>query len=168
MPDRELYLVRHAIASPRGRRWPDDTQRPLTRVGRDRFVRGVRGLRALGVQVDVVYTSPLVRARQTADLLAEGLAGTPPVHELPALAPGRTPAPLLRILARAGQPRRIALVGHEPELGAVLAWLLGCERPIPLKKGGMSRVDLAGSRVKGGGQLVWFLPPRMVRAVGEE
>jgi len=167
MRERELYLVRHAPAAPRGHRWPDDSVRPLTQAGRERFVRGVRGLRALGVRVDIVCTSPLVRARQTADLLAEGLPGAPSVHEWPALAPGRTPLALLRSLARADLPPRIALVGHEPELGVLLAWLLGSERSIPFRKGGVSRVDLAGSRVKGGGHLVWFLPPRMLRAAGQ-
>lgn len=168
MPDCELYLVRHAVAATRGPRWPDDTQRPLTREGQRRFARGVQGLRALGVRVDAVYTSPLVRARQTADLLVAGLAGDPVVREVSVLAPGHAPSAVMRSLGRLTFPPRLALVGHEPELGILLAWLLGSDRPVPFRKGGVSRVDLRGNRVKGGGRLVWFLSPRMLRSVARK
>ena len=62
----ELYLVRHAIAAERGSEWPDDTKRPLTERGISRFKEAVKGLRHLDVTVDEIFTSPLVRARQTA------------------------------------------------------------------------------------------------------
>ena len=61
----ELYIVRHAIAAERGSEWPDDTKRPLTERGINRFKEVVKGLRRLDITVDEVFTSPLVRARQT-------------------------------------------------------------------------------------------------------
>ncbi len=70
MPPCELYVVRHAIAAERGADWPDDDKRPLTEKGIARFKDGVAGLTWLDVVLDEIFTSPLVRAKQTADLLA--------------------------------------------------------------------------------------------------
>ena len=74
---RSLYLVRHAIAFERGQDWPDDTKRPLTHKGAARMREVVDGLLALGVELDLVITSPLVRAKQTADLVIAGWPGPP-------------------------------------------------------------------------------------------
>src|SRR5918996_4259268 len=113
----ELYLVRHAIAAERGDDWPDDDKRPLTERGIARFREAVNGLKALDVELDEIFTSPLVRAKQTADLLAAGVKGKPSVKLLDALAPGHSPAAVLAQLAKSAKRRRIALVGHEPGLG---------------------------------------------------
>ena len=69
----ELYFVRHGLAEERGEAWPEDTKRPLTDEGIARFRKAEKGLSRVGVAVDVVLTSPLVRARQTAEILATGL-----------------------------------------------------------------------------------------------
>jgi phosphohistidine phosphatase len=156
----ELYLVRHAIAEERGPTWPDDAARPLTAKGRDRFAEVVGGLRALEVRVDVILTSPLTRARQTADLLAAGLEPKPAVRVTDALSPGTTPSALAGALSRAGRAR-IACVGHEPDLGALAAHLVGASRPFDFKKGGVCRIELDGPA--GPGRLVWFAPPRLLR-----
>jgi len=84
----DLYLVRHAIAAERGDEWPDDSKRPLTETGINRFKEAVEGLAWLDVDIDEIFTSPLVRARQTADLLAAALHPRPTVKVLDALAPG--------------------------------------------------------------------------------
>ena len=107
----ELYIVRHAIAAERGSEWPDDTKRPLTERGINRFKEVVKGLRRLDITVDEIFTSPLVRARQTAELLASGLEGKAPVKVLDALAPGHTAASVMTQLARVAKRRRVALVG---------------------------------------------------------
>ena len=80
MPPCELYLVRHGIAAERGDDWPDDTKRPLTERGVSRFKESVGGLKELDGIIDEIFTSPLVRARQTADLLAAGVDGRAAVH----------------------------------------------------------------------------------------
>ena len=85
MPPSEIYLVRHAIAAERGDDWPDDTKRPLTEEGISRFKEAVGGLKALDATIEEIFTSPLVRARQTADLLAAGVRGRPTVKLLDAL-----------------------------------------------------------------------------------
>ena len=161
----ELYLVRHAIAAERGSEWKDDTKRPLTERGVSRFKEEVKGLRRLDVALDEIFTSPLVRARQTAELLAAGLDGKPPVKVLDALAPGHTPAAVMTQLARVAKRRRIALVGHEPDLGELAAHLIGAGRALAFKKGGICRIDLGSLTSKQAASLTWFLPPGVLRQV---
>ena len=161
----ELYLIRHAIAADRGSEWPDDTKRPLTERGMNRFKDAVKGLRRLDVAVDEIFTSPLVRARQTAEILAAGLDGKPPIKVLDALAPGQTSASVMTQLARVAKRRRIALVGHEPELGELAAHLIGAGRALSFKKGGICRIDLGSLTSKRAASLTWFLPPNVLRQV---
>lgn len=161
----ELYLVRHAIAADRGSEWRDDSKRPLTERGINRFKDAVKGLRRLDVVVDEIFTSPLVRARQTADILAAGLDGKPPIKVLDALAPGHTAASVMAQLARVAKRRRIALIGHEPDLGELAAHLIGAGRALPFKKGGVCRIDLGSLTSKHAASLTWFLPPNFLRQV---
>ena len=163
MPSYELYIVRHAIAADRGDEWPDDTKRPLTTRGINRFKDGLGGLKWLEVSIDEIFSSPLVRAKQTADLLSAGVPGTPPVKLLDALAPGHTPAVVMAQLAKAAKRQRIALVGHEPDLGELAAHLVGASRPLVFKKGGMCRIDVGGLGPKRTGSLVWFVTPKVLR-----
>ena len=86
----ELYIVRHAIAAERGPEWPDDDKRPLTERGIDRFKEVVAGLVFLDVQIDVIFSSPLLRAQQTAEFLSDGMPEKIPVGIADALAPGHT------------------------------------------------------------------------------
>ena len=157
--------MRHAIAAERGDEWPDDSKRPLTSRGINRFKEVVKGLRRLDITVDEVFTSPLVRARQTAELLASGLEGKAPVKVLDALAPGHTAASVMTQLARVAKRRRVALVGHEPELGELAAYLIGAGRALAFKKGGICRIDLGSLTSKSAASLVWFLPPNVARQV---
>ena len=114
----EIYLVRHGLAAERGPKYPDDRLRPLTPAGVKKFAESVPGLDELGVAVDFVLTSPLVRARDTATLLAAGLKPKPAMTEIEALAPGgRHQAVIEAIKTHAKRHRRLALVGHEPEIG---------------------------------------------------
>jgi len=163
MPPSEIYLVRHAIAAERGDDWPDDSKRPLTERGMSRFKESVGGLKELDAVIDEIFTSPLVRARQTADLLAAGVDGRPSVKLLDALAPGTPSATVMAQLAKAAKRRRIALVGHEPDLGELAAYLVGARRPLPFKKGGICRIDLAALTSKAAGTLVWFVTPKILR-----
>jgi phosphohistidine phosphatase len=162
-----LYLVRHAIAAERGEDWPDDDKRPLTERGIARFKEAVSGLKALDVELDEVFTSPLVRAKQTAELLAAGVKGKPAVKILDALSPGHTPASILAQLAKSARSRRIALVGHEPGLGELAAHLIGAGRALPFKKGGICRVDVESLTSRRAGALAWFVTPKVLRKLGD-
>ena len=163
----ELYLVRHAIAAERGEEWPDDDQRPLTDRGMARFREAVAGLEAFDAVIDEIFTSPLVRAKQTAELLAAGLPATPTVKILEALAPGHGAPAVMSQLAKAARRRRIALVGHEPDLGELAGHLLAAARPVPFKKGAVCRIDVEGVASKRPGSLIWFAPPKVLRKLAE-
>ena len=162
----QLYLVRHAIAEERGPKWPDDTKRPLSKDGARRMRTVARGLNRLDIKFDIVLTSPLVRARQTADILASAFDVKPPVVIAASLAPGARYADLLADVKR--QPRRecIALVGHEPDLGATAARLAGLKRPLEFKKGAVCRIDVDAVPPAGAGVLRWFATPALLRAIG--
>jgi len=166
MPSCELYLVRHAIAAERGDAWPDDSKRPLTTRGIGRFKDELGGLTWLDVVVDEIFSSPLVRAKQTADLLAAAVEGHPGVKTLEALAPGHAPSVVMGQLAKAARRQRIALVGHEPDLGQLAAHLIAAGRPLMFKKGGMCRIDVGAITARRTGSLVWFVTPKVLRKLG--
>lgn len=161
----ELYLVRHAVAAERGSEWPDDTKRPLTERGISRFKEVVKGLRRLDVTIDEIFTSPLLRAKQTAELLAAGLEGKPAIKILDALAPGHTSSAVMTNLNKVAKRRKVAVVGHEPELGELAAYLIGAGRALPFKKGGVCRIDVGSLTSKRAASLVWFFPPSILRQV---
>jgi phosphohistidine phosphatase len=166
MPSCEVYVVRHAIAAERGPDWPDDRQRPLTARGAGRFTEVVAGLRWMDVAIDEIFTSPLVRARQTADLLSAGLAGGPGVTILPELAPGHSPAEVMARLSQVGRRNRLALVGHEPGQGELAAHLIGAGRALAFRKGAVCRIDMPSLSNGEAGALRWFLTPKVLRRLG--
>ena len=162
----ELYIVRHAIAAERGPEWPDDSKRPLTERGIERFREIVDGLVWMDVQIEIVLTSPLVRAKQTAQYLSSGLPARPPIAVIDALAPGHVAAEIMEQVAREARGhRRVAAVGHEPDLGELAGWLLGTRRAVPIKKGGVCRIDLDSLTARHG-TLVWQIPPKALRKLG--
>jgi len=164
--DISLFLVRHAIAADRGDDWPDDAKRPVTSDGAAKMRRAIAGLRGLDVKLDLVLTSPLTRAMETAELLVSGLKPTPALKPLPALAPGVAPAKVAEAIVADRGVRAIAIVGHEPGLGELAAWLIGARHPLPFKKGGICRIDVTELPPGRTGQLVWFATPKMLRALG--
>ena len=162
----ELYLIRHAIAAERGEDWPDDDKRPLTQRGVTRFKESVAGLKWLDCTIDEIFTSPLVRARQTGEILAANIPGKPTVKILDALSPGHTPGSVLAQLAKVARRRRIALVGHEPGLGELAAHLVGAGRALPFKKGGACLIDIESLSSRRAGALNWFVTPKVLRRLG--
>jgi phosphohistidine phosphatase len=162
----ELYLIRHGLADERGPEYPDDSKRPLTHRGVATLRREAKGLTELGVTFDLIITSPLVRTRQTAEAFAETLQGKPNISSSDALAPAGTPAGVIDEIVKHHKKARIALVGHEPNMGELAARLIGAKTPIPFKKGAICRIDFDVLPPKGFGELRWFLPPRVLRRLG--
>ena len=163
----ELYLIRHGLAAARGENYPDDTKRPLTARGIQRLRRAGRSLVAMDVAFDVILTSPLVRARQTAEALATAFREPPTIVNAPSLAPGGTHNAIVDDLAKQSHRRKkIAIVGHEPGIGELAARLLGLRKPIEFKKGAICRIDVTALPPTGNGQLKWFLTPRILRKIG--
>ena len=161
----ELYLIRHGLAEERGDAWPDDAKRPLTEEGMSRLRRAARALVRLDVTVDVVLTSPLVRARQTAELLAAAFSPHPSLVNVDALAPGGNPPAMAAEIEKHGRRHHILIVGHEPGLGELAGWLVGSRNAIEFKKGGICRIDVEGSTLRGGGALRWMMTPKILRAL---
>jgi phosphohistidine phosphatase len=139
-----IYIVRHAIAEERdAERWPDDSERPLSADGEKRFRRAARGLRVLVPEVDVVLSSPYVRAWRTAEILHEE-AGWPPPERSDLLGASRAPADGLEAIGARPEASSIAVVGHDPYLSHFISILLTGDLDavrIELKKGGAVRID---------------------------
>jgi len=152
----------HADAS----RWPDDRDRPLTSRGTARTRRAAKGLSALLGKVDRVWTSPLVRAHATANLLVEACGGETPLDVVEELAPGGRALPLLREWVRRAQGGTLVVVGHEPDLSDLAAALSGLKTGgLTLKKSGAAAVEFAAGASASAGQLLWLLPPRILRTL---
>lgn len=162
----DLYLIRHGLAAERGDAYPDDAKRPLTHEGVAKLRKEGAGLSALGVGFDLMLTSPLVRARQTAEALAKALPEPPAIEAVDSLAPGATFAAVREELARHSTVARLALVGHDPDLGRLAARLLGARAPMPFRKGAICRIDLEAVPPAGPGVLRWFVTPKMLRRLG--
>jgi phosphohistidine phosphatase len=158
---RRLLLVRHAIACQRdATRWPDDVERPLTAAGKKRFARTARGLRGLIETPDVLFTSPLKRARQTARILTRE-AGFPRAAKMSELRPGGGTAKVIAAL-RTARKKDVAIVGHEPDLSMLASELLIGSTRLQgrLKKGGVVLLELKEFGA-GKARLHAFAPPRL-------
>jgi phosphohistidine phosphatase len=164
-----LYVLRHAIAEEAG---PDgdDAARQLTSRGRARMRRAALGIQRLKLGVDVLLTSPLVRARQTAELVAPVFDGLQP-RELDALAAGVDPADTVRALRPFVRHHGVMIVGHEPGLSGVVSLLLTGSSDtlrLTLKKGGLVALEMDALPPRGTATLHWILTPRQLRAMRSE
>ncbi len=150
-----VLLIRHAIAADRvefarsGRR---DAERPLTEEGRRRMTLGSLGIREVAPTVDVVASSPYVRAMETA------------------LEPGGDPEALVQWLRRRNATETVALVGHEPDMSALISFLLtgSPASAVTMKKGAACLLEFDGDVAPGEARLVWLLRPKHLRALGRD
>jgi len=167
----QLVIIRHAIAedpkefASTGR---PDSQRPLTDEGVTKMKRGVKGLRAMVPEINLIATSPYVRAMETAKIVASGYKGTRIViiHEL--VPDGSFDAFVAWIRELKDVPV-VAIVGHEPHLSALASWLLGggSRSFIDFKKGAALAMDFEGVPGAGTGVLLWAVAPRQLRELAE-
>lgn len=160
----DVHVVRHGEAEPAAARGGDAARR-LTREGQREFARAARGLALLDPEIDRILSSPLVRARETAEILREALGGPEP-EACSWLAPGTAPERVLSALRGAGGS--VALVGHEPGLGRLVSLAVSgrAGAGTPLRKGGVARLRFEGEPRAGEGRLVWLLTPRILRRLG--
>ena len=163
----ELLIIRHAIAFERDRhRWPDDAMRPLSPLGIRRARKAAAGLKELCKAPDRLLSSPLIRARETAKILTE-IAGWPRAEIAPELTPGEGAAAVLTLLAK-DRSKRIAIVGHQPDLSALLTACLLRNRgtlPIEMKKNAVACLAFDGRARVGHAVIKWLATPRLLRGL---
>jgi phosphohistidine phosphatase len=166
----DLVLVRHGPAEERDPvRYPEDDQRPLSKLGREETRRAAKGLARLTERPELIATSPATRAAATARLVARAFAPAPRLLEWPELAPEGTSG---RALERAGRlDRRFArvfLVGHEPTLGELVGLALSGESLsfARLGRAGAACLEFPGPPRAGSGRLRWLVDRKLLSRLG--
>jgi phosphohistidine phosphatase len=167
-----VLVIRHAIAEDTrefAKTGREDGARPLTKEGRAKMREGAAGLVKLVPQLDVLATSPLARAIETAEIVAKAYGGATRVQQVAALTPTKPVNALLHWLQ--GQPpaATVAVIGHEPHLGVFVSWLLtGLQESfIELKKGSACLLELEKDVKAGRARLLWALKPGHLRDLGK-
>jgi phosphohistidine phosphatase len=166
-----ILLIRHAMAGDAedfARTGLDDALRPLSPEGREQMRIAAVGLSRIAPRIDLLVTSPLLRARQTAEIVAAafGLSGA---EESALLAPDAEREPLRDWLRGVEAGRIVALVGHRPHLHELAGWLLtGKPRAVvKIRKGGALLLNLGSRRIgPGGAKLLWALAPEHLEMLG--
>lgn len=168
----KLLLVRHAIAEEAESfiaAGGADAQRPLTEVGRKKMRKGANRLRSQLGSIDILACSPLVRARETAEIIARAF-GDPPIVERAELDYSQPPEAVVHWLAEEPAEAVVAAVGHEPQLSLLAGLLLaGVPRPLVVfRKGGVALLECPGRARAGEGVLHWVLTPSQLRSLKQE
>ena len=162
-----LYLVRHGIAEDASSEG-GDAERALTTEGKRRMKEIARGLQKMDVAPSIVLTSPLRRARETAEIVHGVIAPDAPLNIYPPLDNAH---PIEEIVSRLPSERshQIMLVGHQPSLGELASYLLTGSAglvPLPFKKGGVAAIVVYSIPPRSPGALEWLLTPKQLRAIG--
>jgi phosphohistidine phosphatase len=158
-PAVHLHLLRHADAGDPEAWSGNDDDRPLSPKGEAQAERLATFLHGVRFTPDAVISSPKVRARRTAEIVAD--ASGLPVHLDDRLAGGVTPDVLDAVLRDAGSPSRPVVVGHDPDFSGLLTTLSGAS-DLSMKKGAFARLDVRGRIADGRGTLRWLIPPDLL------
>ncbi len=161
-----LYLLRHGIAVDRGLPgYEDDSQRPLTPKGAARIHRIAQSIKGLGVQFDLILSSPYLRAHQTAHIFASFYGIEDKLYLTENLTPMNPPAALIgEIHETYAGALSVLLVGHEPYLGAMAGMLLAGDGQVPIafKKGGLCKFSIDELKYGRCATLEWLLTPKQM------
>ncbi len=166
-----LYLMRHGIAAPKDDpQIPSDEERSLTKKGAKKMRKAAKGLLALKIEFDRILTSPLVRACQTAEIVAGTANLEERLEELPELSPQTPVGELVSRLAAYRELENLLLVGHEPLLSKTASYLLAREKEIRigLKKGGLCRLKVDGLPSESAAALRWMMTPKQLRLLADD
>ena len=162
----KLYILRHGEAAEHGDpRYKNDADRPLTPKGIQRTKALAHALRQLDITFDVIFSSPLVRARETAEVVERGLRLHGRLELTEHLAPSGDVEKLVHQLNKVRPaPESILLVGHEPYLSSLISLLCtgGSHLSLTLKKGGLCRMEVGSLRAARCASLEWLLSPRLI------
>ena len=157
--DLQLFLLRHADAGDPAAWRGDDDERPLSEKGERQAERLGAFLAGIGFRPDALVSSPKVRARRTAELVGEAIGAGVRLDER--LGAGVGPTTVDAIVTDLGGPRRVVIVGHDPDLSHLLTWLSGADA-LAMKKGAFARIDVTGAVAGGRATLRWLVPPDLL------
>lgn len=159
----ELYILRHAIAVSRGTPGYPSDDRPLTDAGVVKMKKVSKGIAQVVDEIDLVFSSPLRRAYDTAVLAGETVHFGE-LRKTDTLLPGSSQADLVELLVQYKSKNRVMIVGHEPDLSRFAAFLLdSSDSSLAFKKGSLCRIDITAFPPKGFGVLRWLLSPKQLR-----
>lgn len=163
----DLILLRHGAAADREDWKGNDADRPLTTAGADRTKEVVRGLKALKVTPDSILSSPLLRARETAEIAKKGLLTDETVVPADELVPDASPDRLIAKLADLADKPVVLCVGHEPHISATISAMISgtTASAFDIKKAGACCIRFTGIPKAGAGTLLWLLPPKFLRLI---
>lgn len=161
-----LYLLRHGLAVERGTRgFKNDSLRPLTPKGKRRLWHIAAAMEEMELNFDTILSSPFLRAKQTAEIVAGALELEPKLAYTESLTPNGNPKTLIEVLQRLKPVRKnVLLVGHEPYLSRLAALLVAGNTNLALdfKKGGLCKLEIETLRYARCATLDWLLTPRQM------
>lgn len=164
-----LYLLRHGLAVDRGsRKFSRDSERPLTRKGKQKLKKVSQAIEALELSFDLILSSPYVRARQTAEIIARQFGGQT-VELSDELTPGGSPRKLIHLLnGLKPVPQNVLLTGHEPYLSSLISLLVSGKAgfEVVMKKGGLCKLSAETLRYGRCARIEWLLTPGQMALIG--
>lgn len=164
----EIYLLRHGLAEDIGGKIRSDAARPLTDEGLELMKDESKGMKRLGLHFNVVLTSPLVRSKQTAEIVGDTLDCSNKIHNCPALAIPMSVADLMVAFKSFQNDYKVLLVGHQPDLGKLAGYFIGNSKlSLSLKKGSLCKIDVERLTPTPRGELKWYMTPRQLKLIGQ-
>ena len=165
-----IYLLRHGIAAPLGQENQfQDEERALTSEGILKMRKAAQGLKRLGVTFDMIVSSPLVRARQSADIVADVLRFREAISLWEDLEPSGSPEGVAQRLAELRERDSVLLAGHQPSIGCLASYLISRNPKVslPFKKGAIFCVGVTEVPPQQPAELQWMLTSKMLRQIAE-
>jgi phosphohistidine phosphatase len=164
----DLYLLRHAIAVQRGlAHYPND-DRPLTEKGIQKMKKAAQGIAKLAGNFDIILSSPLVRAYDTARITAEAVKYRKKIERCKQLLPESSPGDFMPLLQEYREHKSVLVVGHEPNMSQIVSALLGSPHSVvEFKKGAFCKIRISGVSSVKHGTLIYHVTPKQLRAMAK-
>lgn len=163
----ELYLMQHGLSLSKEL----DPEQPLSPVGRDQVQKAARAARLMGLNFDLMVTSPKKRAQQTAALLAEAVdyptGGIRVTDAVKAMTPWASTLAYLEEMQQRFELQRVCIVGHMPSIGEIVSAIItsGCKAAVQIENAGICRLDILDFQ-RPAGSLIWYMGPQQLGLVG--
>ena len=163
----DLFILRHGEAGKRSASRGHDSKRPLTATGENEIIDIADSFKIIGIDFDVILTSPLKRAQQTADLVARQFKAQKKVRQVKELSPEGSKSDLYRMLSSFKEETSLLIVGHNPYLSEMISEMVtdGKYGRIDVKKGGVAKIRVTNSTPKFKGELRWLITPRLLKLI---